>query len=63
MLMAFMCGQQVVCAPKTSPELSRVVSRLRNEYVVCAKGQVQARKDPNKNMPTGEVEVVLSEVS
>ena len=39
-----------------------MVSRLRNEYVVCARGEVQARKDPNKNMPTGDVELVLSEV-
>ena len=33
---------------------------VRNEYVVEAKGLVRRKEAPNKNLPTGEIEVVLS---
>ena len=39
-------------------------SSLRNEYVVCATGIVAKRKEGyiNKNIPTGEVEVIVEDI-
>ncbi len=37
------------------PEVSRAAARLRNEYVVCVRGVLRARKDPNPKIPTGQV--------
>ena len=39
------------------------LGRLRAEYVVCIRGVVRARKDPNPNIPSGEVELVAEEVT
>ncbi|KAG2485593.1 hypothetical protein HYH03_015657 [Edaphochlamys debaryana] len=49
---------QVICEPQSAPEVSRVAARLRNEYVVCVKGVLRARKDPNPKIPTGQLEVL-----
>ncbi|GFR47627.1 hypothetical protein Agub_g9366 [Astrephomene gubernaculifera] len=54
---------QVICEPQSAaPEVSRVASRLRNEYVVCVTGVLRARKDPNPRLPTGQLELVASGV-
>lgn len=45
---------QVVFEPQTQPEASKLGARLRSEWVVCVKGQLRLRKDPNPKMPTGE---------
>lgn len=44
---------QVVFEPQTQPEASKLGARLRSEWVVCVKGQLRLRKDPNPKMPTG----------
>ena len=44
-------------------ERASALGRLRAEYVVCVRGAVRARKDPNPNMATGEVELVAEEVT
>lgn len=44
-------------------ERAAALGRLRAEYVVCVRGEVRARKDPNANMATGEVELVAEEVT
>jgi len=36
---------------------------VRNEYVVQIKGRVQAKDVPNKNLPTGEIEVAIEELN
>ena len=43
---------------------TKVVAKIPLESVVCAKGVVRRRPvgQENKNMPTGEVEVILSEI-
>jgi len=53
---------QVVSQPGDHPEPHAVAERLRNEYVVCVKGEVRLRKDPNPTLPTGAVEMVATEV-
>ena len=38
------------------------VPDIRNEYVISVHGVVTKKDQPNKNLPTGEIEVVASEV-
>ncbi len=35
---------------------------IRNEYVVWVKGKVRVKEHPNPNLPTGEIEVVISKL-
>ncbi|KAF6263693.1 aspartyl-tRNA synthetase [Scenedesmus sp. NREL 46B-D3] len=53
---------QVVFEPQTQPEASKLGARLRSEWVVCVRGQLRLRKDPNPKMATGAVELLASEV-
>ena len=55
---------QVVCEPDV-PAVFAVADKLRNEFVVSLKGVVRARPDSqiNKDMATGVIEVVASEIS
>ncbi len=55
---------QVVFRPDASAESHRRAGALRAEYVIAARGRV-CRRDPasvNPELPTGEVEVVASEL-
>lgn len=54
---------QVVIEP-SNKEAFAAAENLRNEYVVCVIGTVTARKDGyiNRNIPTGEVEVIADTV-
>ncbi|MCQ2742144.1 MAG: aspartate--tRNA ligase [Bacilli bacterium] len=45
----------------TAPEADKIPD-VRNEYVVQAYGTVKVKDVPNKNIPTGEVEVVLDKL-
>lgn len=54
---------QVICEPQTYPEVSKIASRLRNEYVVRVEGQLRLRKDPNTKLATGQVEVLAYNVT
>ena len=38
------------------------IDSVRNEYVIQVKGTVVAKEIPNKNLPTGEIEVIADEV-
>ncbi|HWR37801.1 MAG TPA: aspartate--tRNA ligase [Clostridia bacterium] len=53
---------QVVFDREASPELHDKANELRNEYVVAVVGRVKQREAVNKNIPTGEIEVVASEL-
>ncbi|WP_417446579.1 aspartate--tRNA ligase [Kangiella sp.] len=55
---------QVVVDPDFN-ELFATAEQLRNEFVVQVKGQVRARPDEmvNKNMTTGEIEVLAQELT
>src|SRR6266851_2144260 len=55
---------QVVCNKELNPAIHGKAGLLRNEYVVAAVGKVKLR-DPNtinRNIPTGEVELVAEEL-
>ncbi len=43
-------------------EIYKTAKSLGREYVVMAKGQVARREAPNKEMPTGEIEILLQEL-
>ena len=49
----------VVQCVSSTPDL---LPDVRNEYVVQIKGTVQVKDVPNKNLPTGEIEVAIEEM-
>jgi aspartyl-tRNA synthetase len=55
---------QVVCNKEKNPTLHQKAGELRNEYVVAAIGTVKQREAStvNKNIPTGEIELVADEL-
>ena len=55
---------QVVCNKELNPAIHEKASRLRNEYVIAAIGRVKQREPNtiNKNIPTGEIELVAEEL-
>jgi len=55
---------QVVCNKENNPGLHEKASQLRNEYVIAVIGTVKLRDSNtiNKNIPSGEVELVAEEL-
>src|SRR5947207_14794296 len=55
---------QVVCNKEKNPALHEKASQLRNEYVIAVIGTVKLRDSNtiNKNIPSGEVELVADEL-
>ncbi len=55
---------QVVFRPDVQPEAHRRAHQLRGEFVILAKGVVERRSQEtiNPNLPTGEVEISVSEL-
>lgn len=51
---------QLVVNPDNS--CYEIADTLKNEYVVAIKGTVIERESKNKNLPTGDIEVVVSDV-
>ncbi len=50
---------------KISPDrkdISALAASLGNEFVISAKGKVIQRESPNKNIPTGEIEIEVEEL-
>ncbi len=45
------------------PELTEVASKLGREFVVQAKGKVIERSSKNKNIPTGDIEILVDELT
>ena len=46
-----------------SPELCEKANKLGREYVIQVVGEVREREQKNKNIPTGEVEIVAKELN
>jgi aspartyl-tRNA synthetase len=53
---------QVVFHKDRAPEAHAKAEDLRSEYVAAVKGRVARREKPNPQIPTGEVEVLASEL-
>jgi aspartyl-tRNA synthetase len=53
---------QVVVIPETNERVTATARELGAEYVVAIKGLVRKRESVNPNMPTGDVEVIASDI-
>ncbi len=55
---------QIVADPSHNESAHKIAEELRSEFVVMVKGTVRARPDgmQNKNIDSGEVEVILNEI-
>ena len=55
---------QLVCDPADSQEAYKIATRVRDEYVLIAKGKVRLRGEglENPRLKTGKIEVVVSEL-
>ncbi|MES2764636.1 MAG: aspartate--tRNA ligase [Bacteroidota bacterium] len=52
---------QAVIEPETQAELAARAKELRSEFVVWISGTVRMRENPNPNIPTGLVEILVSD--
>ena len=54
---------QLVFSEDTNAELCAKANELGREFVIQAKGTVSERSNPNKNIPTGDVEILVAELN
>lgn len=52
---------QAVIEPENQKELAEKAKEIRSEFVLYVKGTVRKRENPNPNIPTGMVEILVSE--
>jgi aspartyl-tRNA synthetase len=52
---------QIVIEPENRPDLAERAKELKSEFVIWAKGKVRLRSNPNPNIPTGLIEVLLED--
>ena len=53
---------QLVVEEQASDELKEAIKKLGREYVVQIGGKVMKRHSPNDKIPTGDIEVVITEI-
>ncbi len=53
---------QIVCDNTVSQEIFKKAEKIRSEYVIAVKGKVRERQSINKDIPTGQVEVLAKEL-
>lgn len=53
---------QIVFDDTLSEEIFKKAEKIRSEYVIAVKGKVRKRESINKEIPTGEIEVLASEL-
>lgn len=53
---------QLVIDKDTSDTIATKIEGIGREFVIQAKGTVRERSSKNKNIPTGEIEIALSEI-
>ncbi len=54
---------QLVFSEDTNAELCEKASHLGREYVIQATGEVRERQSKNANIPTGDIEIIVSELN
>ena len=54
---------QLVFNNETNAELCEKASKLGREWVIQITGEVKERSNKNKNIPTGDVEIIVSELN
>ena len=55
---------QLVANPENvSHEVLEAANKVRNEYVIAVKGTVAERQSKNPNMATGDIEIILDELT
>ena len=54
---------QLVFSEDTNAELCEKASHLGREYVIQATGVVSERQSKNANIPTGDIEIIVSELN
>ncbi|MCE4563319.1 aspartate--tRNA ligase [Maribellus sp. CM-23] len=54
---------QLVVDEQTDASVASMLDQLGREFVIQAKGTVRERSSKNKNIPTGEIEIALSEIN
>lgn len=52
---------QIVFTDKVKKEIFEAADELKSEYVIGAKGKVVERESKNKELPTGDIEVIVDE--
>ncbi len=52
---------QIVFTDKVKKEIFDAADELKSEYVIGAKGKVVERESKNKDLPTGDIEVIVDE--
>lgn len=55
---------QIVLNPEISKEAHDIAEAVRNEFVIAVKGKVERRPEGtiNEKIPTGEIEIIVSEI-
>ena len=54
---------QLVFSEDTNAELCAKANELGREFVIQVKGSVSERSNPNKNIPTGDIEILANELN
>jgi len=54
---------QLVFSEDTNAELCARANELGREFVIQVTGEVSLRSNPNKNIPTGEIEILVNEMN
>lgn len=54
---------QIVLDPEVSPEAFEKARNVRGEYVLAATGQLRERSSKNTKIPTGSVELIVTELN
>lgn len=53
---------QIVCDETVSKEIFKKAKKIRSEYVIAVRGKIRERQSKNKDIPTGEIEILAEEL-
>jgi aspartyl-tRNA synthetase len=53
---------QLVAEPDVNEKAAKKASQLRQEYCIWASGTVRQRENPNPDLPTGQIEIVVEDL-